>query len=172
MKNMMFLIVSSVLFIYCKKEKVKIENKELIINKDLQKSLLKKEIDTSKIEILIFKKNKTKNDQFLMLKNAAYCLCINDESQEIMNSNRKENYKLISDKSFVSYAENSGLDIDLFYKNKRLDKLIKAWSKKQYNLKPKEESSESTSFIIQMKCLDFYHSKELNSYIDSLKNNN
>lgn len=166
---MLILMISSFLIFSCKKENLKLDTKEETSHKTLKKDAFKKEIDTSKVGILVFKKNKTKEDQFLMLKNAAFCLCTNHENQEIINSNNSVNYKLIPDKSLVSYAEQSGLDIDLFYKNKRLDELVIDWSKKQYNTKPKEETSDSKSFIIQMKCFDFFNSKTLNNYIDSLK---
>lgn len=125
------------------------------------------EIDTSKIGVLVLKKNKTFEDQLLMVKNAAFCSCIGKEEYKIQHENSNK-YLPIPDQSFTGYMSNSNLGEEIFLKNLKLNKLIEKWSQKQYNVKGQEDENSKT-YMIYMKCLDFYNSKELNDYINSLK---
>lgn len=129
-----------------------------------------KDIDTSSVGILVRKKNKTQEDKLLILKNAAFCLCHSKEEQFVLQTN-PDNYNLIGDNTMQAYVQNSDIETELLIRNKELNKLVDNWHKKVYKSKPKEEKSDQKSFLIMMKCLDFYNSAELKNYIDSLRIN-
>lgn len=129
-----------------------------------------KDIDTSSAGILIRKKNKTQEDKLLILKNTAFCLCHNKEEQFILQTN-PDNYKVIKDNTIQAYVQTSNIETELLIRNEQLNKLVDKWHRKPYKTKPKEEKSDQKSFLIIMKCLDFYNSDELKNYIDSLRIN-
>ena len=166
------LLIAAILFFIilgCKKE---------IANNNIQKSLQEekperevnyiKDIDTSSVGILVRKRNKTQEDKILLLKNTAFCLCHNKEEQFVLQNN-PTTYNIIGDNTIQAYVQSSDIDPELLIRNKQLNKLVDKWHKKVYRTKPKEEKSDQKSFLINMKCLDFYNSIELNNYLDSIK---
>lgn len=137
-----------------------------ISNTSHKKNVIKK-IDSSSIDVLVRKNNKNIEDELLILKNAAFCLCMNKEQNDVIE-NDTISYKLITDNSLNGYAEYSNLELELFIRNESLKKLVDKWGEKQYESKPKEEKKDSPSYLINMKCLDFYNSTVLKKYIDSV----
>lgn len=127
-----------------------------------------KDIDTSSVGILVRKRNKTQEDKILLLKNTAFCLCHNKEEQFVLQNN-PNTYNVIGDNTIEAYVQTSNIDTELLIRNKQLNKLVEKWHKKVYGTKPKEEKSDQKSFLINMKCLDFYNSIELKNYLDSIK---
>lgn len=113
--------------------------------------------DTTSIGVLVHKKNKTLEDDLLMLKNTAFCFCINEETKKIIKYSPNK-YSPIPDNSISGYMEFSTyLDAELFVNNKKVDSLVKLWSNKKYATKP-PENPEDKAYLIYMKCLDFYNS--------------
>ena len=166
------LLIAAILFFIilgCKKE---------IANNIIQKSLQEdkpeievnyiKDIDTSSVGFLVRKRNKTQEDKILLLKNTAFCLCHNKEEQFVLQNN-PTTFNIIGDNTIQAYVQSSDIDPELLIRNKQLNKLVDKWHKKVYRTKPKEEKSDQKSFLINMKCLDFYNSIELNNYLDSIK---
>jgi len=88
------------------------------------------------------------------LKNQAFCDCFN---QALKNANAK-----ITVLDGTSYIQISDLDINYFNDN-RLKKLIDDWNKKEYVA----YNEENKLYI--MRCLDFYNSKDLALFIDSIR---
>lgn len=158
------------LFSSCYKNEIKdIDKKTSLVtsqNAKQKTNISEIEKDTSKVGILVMKENKTIEDQLLMLKNAAFCSCIGIEENKIKEETNKK-YVPIPDGSYTGYMNYSNLGEEIFLKNPKLDKLIEKWSQKQYDTEPTEDENSKT-YMLYMKCLDFYNSKELNDYIDSI----
>ena len=169
--KLLIIIIFFFIILGCKKE-----NTTANIHKTIDEHKLEidvnyiKDIDTSSVGILVRKKNKTQEDKLLILKNTAFCLCYSKEEQFVLQVN-PDNYNVIGDNTIQAYVQNSDIETQLLIRNKELNKLVDNWHKKVYRTKPKEEKSDQKSFLIIMKCLDFYNSKELKDYIDSLRIN-
>lgn len=116
---------------------------------------------------LLQKKIKNKEDKLLILKNIAFCNCMEYEYEQIVKEN-PDLYFLFIDKSMEDYIVYGGLDVNLTKNNLSFDNLVKEWHKKEYNAYPSEDNGRETYLTI-MKCIDFYNSKKLELYIDSLR---
>lgn len=169
--NLMLITVFSVIISSCKKDKefTIVPHSQYEQKPSVEVNYIK-DIDTSSAGILIRKKNKTQEDKLLILKNTAFCLCHNKEEQFILQTN-PDNYKVIGDNTIQAYVQTSDIETELLIRNEQLNKLVDKWHRKTYKTKPKEEKSDQKSFLIIMKCLDFYNSDELKNYIDSLRIN-
>lgn len=82
-----------------------------ISNTSHKKNVIKK-IDSSSIDVLVRKNNKNIEDELLIFKNAAFCLCMNKEQNDVIE-NDTISYKLITDNSLNGYAEYSNLELEL-----------------------------------------------------------
>ena len=60
------------------------------------------------------------------------------------------------------------MDANLLKNDLSFDNLVKEWHKKEYNAYPTDDNREKRYLTI-MKCIDFYNSKKLELYIDSLR---
>ena len=131
-----------------------------------ENNLAKKQIlDT----VISTKKDSLLEQDLLYLKNVAYCLCVSNINIKILKTHPNK-YKIFRDNSAIAYASMANvLDYELFLRNKSLNNMIENWNKKLYQAKPPEEESNNDIFLIQMQCLNFYNSDELNSYIDSIR---
>lgn len=119
-------------------------------------------------EVLTMKKDKTLEDDLLMLKNVAFCKCF---GQEVFGIKKKEpnTYKLIPDATTGGYLQCSEhLDIEWIVANPTLDKLVENWLSKPY-YKTFQEKGSPKRYPTYMKCLDFYNSKALKKYLDSVR---
>lgn len=97
------------------------------------------------------KKNKFENE-LIMLKNQAFCNLFN----VIVNEDKQ---KLIDDSDYFQISELS----EKYYRDERLIKLIEKWRLKKY------KSYNPDNKLYLMKCLDFYNSKDLKVYLDSVR---
>ena len=86
------------------------------------------------------------------LKNQAYC--------DLQNKLLKSNTCITNDAS--GYMHISNLDI-IFFKDPNLQKIIIKWAEKEY------KAYEDGKNLNTMKCLDFYNSKDLKIYLDSVR---
>ena len=116
---------------------------------------------------LLQKKIKNKDDKLLILKNIAFCNCMEYEYEQIVKEN-PDLYSLFIDRSREDYIAYGGLEANLTKNNLSFDRLVKEWHKKEYNAYPADDNREKVYLTI-MKCIDFYNSKKLELYIDSLK---
>ena len=116
---------------------------------------------------LLQKKIKNKEDKLLILKNIAFCNCMEYEYEQIVKEN-PDLYSLFIDRSREDYITYGGLDANLIKNNLSFDRLVKEWHKKEYNAYPADDNREKRYLTI-MKCIDFYNSKKLELYIDSLR---
>ena len=116
---------------------------------------------------LLQKKIKNKDDKLLILKNIAFCNCMEYEYEQIVKEN-PDLYSLFIDRSREDYITYGGLDANLLKNNLSFDNLVKEWHKKEYNTYLAEENREKI-YLTTMKCIDFYNSKKLELYIDSLR---
>ena len=116
---------------------------------------------------LLQKKIKNKKDKLLILKNIAFCNCMEYEYEQIVKEN-PDLYSLFIDRSREDYITYGGLDANLLKNNLSFDNLVKEWHKKEYNTYLAEENREKI-YLTTMKCIDFYNSKKLELYIDSLR---
>lgn len=116
---------------------------------------------------LLQKKTKNKEDKLLILKNIAFCNCMEYEYEQIVKEN-PDLYSLFIDRSREDYITYGGLEANLTKNNLSFDRLVKEWHKKEYNAYPADDNREKRYLTI-MKCMDFYNSKKLELYIDSLK---
>ena len=92
--------------------------------------------------------------ELLMLKNQAFCNCYNEAlkgAEAKLFPADGSNYIQISELA-TKYSNDP-----------ELDKLIKSWNKKDYF------SYSNDNKLYLMRCLDFYNSKELENYIDSIR---
>lgn len=76
-------------------------------------------------------------------------------------------WKLITSNSCVNddasgYMHISNLDIK-YFNDANLKRIINKWAEKEYNAKDERKNLNT------MKCLDFYNSKDLKNYLDSIK---
>lgn len=166
MKRYIKLLFFFLILISCKENDV-CSNQKKNISLENKKNKLLVEVDTSIDGILVMKKNKTDEDKKLMLKNIAFCMCMSKEQEKIQKITNNQFY-LIPDNSAVGYATFSEFDYEFVLRNYKLTKLVDDWSKKVYESKPSEDVNEHT-YLIYMKCLDFYNSAVLKKYIDSIK---
>ena len=116
---------------------------------------------------LLQKKIKNKDDKLLILKNIAFCNCMEYEYEQIVKEN-PDLYSLFIDRSREDYITYGGLDANLTKNNLSFDNLVKEWHKKEYNTYLADDNREKIYLTI-MKCIDFYNSKKLELYIDSLR---
>jgi len=116
---------------------------------------------------LLQKKIKNKEDKLLILKNIAFCNCMEYEYEQIVKEN-PDLYSLFIDRSREDYITYGGLDANLLKNNLSFDNLVKEWHKKEYNTYLAEEN-RGKIYLTTMKCIDFYNSKKLELYIDSLR---
>ena len=116
---------------------------------------------------LLQKKTKNKEDKLLILKNIAFCNCMEYEYEQIVKEN-PDLYSLFIDRSREDYITYGGLEANLTKNNLSFDRLVKEWHKKEYNAYPADDNREKRYLTI-MKCIDFYNSKKLELYIDSLR---
>ena len=116
-------------------------------------------------EPLLQKKHKTVEDKLLLLKNIAFCNCMEYETEQI-SQQAPDQYHLAFDNSIVAYS--SALDSSLTKEIPALTMLVEKWHQKPYKAKPLEEDT-AKNYLIIMKCIDFYNSKTLEKHIDSLK---
>lgn len=92
--------------------------------------------------------------ELIMLKNQAFCSCFN-------RTIKKAGTKMApSDGS--NYLQLSNLVVEYTF-DPILNKLIEKWVNKKYTSYCKDDE------LYLMRCLDFYNSKELNTYIDSVR---
>ena len=115
-------------------------------------------------EPLLQKKHKTVEDKLLVLKNIAFCNCMEYEAEQI-SQQAPDQYHLAFDNSIAAYS--SALDSSLTKEIPALTRLVEKWHQKPYEAKPLEGDTAKNYLI--MKCIDFYNSKTLEKHIDSLK---
>lgn len=94
------------------------------------------------------------NSELIMLKNQAFCDCYN-------RSIKKTGAQIVPHDG-SSYLQLSDLVVEYTF-DPILDKLIEKWVNKKYTSYCKDNE------LYLMRCLDFYNSKELNTYIDSVR---
>ena len=116
---------------------------------------------------LLQKKIKNKDDKLLILKNIAFCNCMEYEYEQIVKEN-PDLYSLFIDRSREDYITYGGLDANLLKNDLSFDNLVKEWHKKEYNAYLADDNREKIYLTI-MKCIDFYNSKKLELYIESLR---
>ena len=114
---------------------------------------------------LLQKKHKTVEDKWLLLKNIAFCDCMEYEAEQI-SQQAPDQYHLAFDNSIAAYS--SALDSSLTKEIPALTRLVEKWHQKPYEARPLEEDT-AKNYLIIMKCIDFYNSKTLEKHIDSLK---
>ena len=125
MKYFLFILLSS--FLFCCNNKQNSEGKLLKETSSKTSSAQTKEIKQEEEidnEVLTMKKDKTLEDDLLMLKNVAFCRCF---GQEEFGIEKKEpnTYKLIPDATTGGYLQCSKhLDIEWIVANPTLNKLI------------------------------------------------
>ena len=133
MKYFLFILLSS--FLFCCNNKQNSERKLLKETSSQTSSAQTKEIkqeEETDNEVLTMKKDKTLEDDLLMLKNVAFCKCF---GQEVFGIKKKEpnTYKLIPDATTGGYLQCSEyLDIEWIVANPTLDKLVENWLSKPY----------------------------------------
>lgn len=88
------------------------------------------------------------------LKNQAFCDCFN---QALKNANAE-----ITVPDGSHYIQISDLDIN-YFNNKDLRRIIGIWTEKEYHAYNEEDK------LYLMQCLDFYNSRDLELYIDSVR---
>lgn len=169
MKYFLFILLSS--FLFCCNNKQNSEGKLLKETSSQTSSAQTKEIKQEEEidnEVLTMKKDKTLEDDLLMLKNVAFRKCF---GQEVFGIKKKEpnTYKLIPDATTGGYLQCSEhLDIEWIIANPTLDKLVENWLSKPY-YKTFQEKGSPKRYPTYMKCLDFYNSKALKKYLDSVR---
>lgn len=101
----------------------------------------------------------TQNDklegELIKIKNQAFCNCYNKATE-----NEPVKYKDGS-----TYVQVIDLKEEYIFGNKNYRKLIDNWVKKHY------KSYDLDDNLYLMKCLDFYNSKELEKFVDSIRQN-
>ena len=100
------------------------------------------------------KNNKLENE-LLKVKNQAFCDCYYEAT-------KKESIKY---KDGSSYVQLINLKEEYIFGNQHYRKMISNWLKKDY------KSYDSNNNLYMMKCLDFYNSKNLQKFIDSIRKN-
>jgi len=94
------------------------------------------------------------DEQLLMLKNQAFCNCVNKAM--------KEAGATLNPRDGTNYMQISELD-EHYWFDPNLERIINVWSKKEYI------SYDNENKLYFMRCLDFYNSKDLANYIDSVR---
>ncbi|MBK5722860.1 hypothetical protein JGH11_18475 [Dysgonomonas sp. Marseille-P4677] len=98
--------------------------------------------------------NDSLESELTMLKNQAFCDCFY-KSTKIANDQ-------ISPPDGTSYIQLSTL-VEQYAKDPKLNQIIDKWVEKEYL------SYSENNQLYLMRCLDFYNSVELNTYIDSVR---
>ena len=93
--------------------------------------------------------------ELVKIKNQAFCDCYYEATK-----NESVKYKDGS-----SYVQVIDLKEEYIFGNENYRKMIDNWAKKEY------KSYDSNNNLYLMKCLDFYNSKELKKFIDSVRQN-
>lgn len=105
------------------------------------------------------KKSNESNDslesELTMLKNQAFCDCFY-KSTKIANTQ-------VSPPDGTSYIQLSTL-VERYANDPKLNQIINKWVEKEYL------SYSENNKLYLMRCLDFYNSVELKTYIDSIRN--
>lgn len=91
--------------------------------------------------------------ELIKIKNQAFCDCY---------------YEVIKNESFKykdgsTYVQLIDLKEEYIFGNENYRKMINNWVKKEY------KSYDSNNNLYLMKCLDFYNSKELEKFVDSIR---
>ena len=94
-------------------------------------------------------------EQLLMLKNQAFCNCVNQAM--------KKSGATLAPQDASNYLQLFELDVKYFF-DPNLERIVNIWNQKEYI------SYDSEKELYFMRCLDFYNSKELANYIDSVRN--
>ncbi len=100
------------------------------------------------------KNNKLENE-LLKVKNQAFCDCYYEATKN----------ESIQYKDGSSYVQIINLKEEYIFGNDHYRKMISDWIKKDY------KSYDSNNNLYMMKCLDFYNSKELAMFINSIRKN-
>jgi len=95
------------------------------------------------------------DEQLLLLKNQAFCNCVNQAM--------KKAGATLNPQDGSNYLQLFELDAKYFF-DPNLERIINMWNQKEYI------SYDSEKELYFMRCLDFYNSKELANYIDSVRN--
>ena len=93
--------------------------------------------------------------QLLMLKNQAFCNCVNQAM--------KKSGATLAPRDASNYLQLFELDVKYFF-DPNLERIVNIWNQKECI------SYDSEKELYFMRCLDFYNSKELANYIDSVRN--
>ncbi len=93
--------------------------------------------------------------ELVKIKNQAFCDCYYEATK-----NESVKYKDGS-----SYVQIINLNEEYNFGNEKYRKMINNWVKKEY------DSYDPKNNLYLMKCLDFYNSKELEEFIDSIRKN-
>ncbi|TRX35409.1 hypothetical protein [Flavobacterium restrictum] len=91
--------------------------------------------------------------ELVKIKNQAFCDCYYEATK-----NESVKYKDGS-----NYVQIINLNEEYIFGNENYRKMIDNWVKKEY------KSYDSNNNLYLMKCLDFYNSKELKKFIDSVR---
>jgi hypothetical protein len=111
---------------------------------------------TNYINYAQVKSNKKLENELVKLKNQAFCDCY----AEVLSGNEKIRYKDGS-----TYVQIMKLKREYVFQNKKYNKMIKEWAKKEY------KSYDPKNKLYLMQCLDFYNSAVLKKFIDSVRQN-
>ena len=101
----------------------------------------------------------TKNDklekELVKIKNQAFCDCYYEVTKN----------ELVKYKDGSTYVQVIDLKEEYIFGNENYRKMIDNWVKKDY------KSYDPNNNLYLMKCLDFYNSKELEKFVDSIRKN-
>jgi len=100
-------------------------------------------------------RNEKLEAELVKIKNQAFCDCYYEVTKN----------ELVKYKDGTTYVQVIDLKEEYIFGNENYRKLIDNWMKKDY------KSYEPSNNLYLMKCLDFYNSKELEKFVDSIRQN-
>ena len=94
------------------------------------------------------------DEQLLMLKDHAFCKCVDQAMKKVGAT--------LTPQDGSSYLQLFELDANYFF-DLNLKRILNMWNQKEYI------SYDTEQELYFMRCLDFYNSKDLANYIDSVR---